>query len=314
MDGAVLRDIVCRVPPHKAGGPDQWAFSELRLLPLAAFQRLAELLDLVEALGRWPSGLTGASVSMIPKPGAVDATGLRPIGLMPVVYRLWAAARQPFVRQWLRPQEFLILGGRPGVGAELAALEANIIASEALASGEHAAAAFLDVSKAYEGVDHALLAEAALAESFPARIVHLAIAAYRGPRRVVLSGTPASSCAYPRRGIVAGCPVAVALMGLYLLRPLRGLRDLGLSLVRGFVDDLALVATGPEAEVGLRLCSGMDHLLHLIRPLGLEPNPVKHQLVASSEANVGLLREHYGVEVGTHAVDLGTDFSVGPVD
>ncbi|MCP4239887.1 MAG: hypothetical protein GY772_04935, partial [bacterium] len=157
VDGAVLRDIVCKVPPHKAGGPDQWAFSELRLLPLAAFQRLAELLDLVEALGRWPSGLTGASVSMIPKPGAMDATGLRPIGLMPVVYRLWAAARQPFVRQWLRPQEFLILGGRPGVGAELAALEANVIASEALASGEHAAAAFLDVSKAYEGVDHALL-------------------------------------------------------------------------------------------------------------------------------------------------------------
>ncbi|MCP4242474.1 MAG: hypothetical protein GY772_18115, partial [bacterium] len=149
---------------------------------------------------------------MIPKPGATDATGLRPIGLMPVVYRLWAAARQPFVRQWLRPLENLVLGGRPGVGAELASLEAGAIAAEALASGEHAAAAFLDVSKAYEGVAHALLAEAALAEGFPPRIAHLAIAAYRGPRRVVLSGAPACRCACPQRGIIAGCPVAVALM------------------------------------------------------------------------------------------------------
>ncbi|MCP4242092.1 MAG: hypothetical protein GY772_16165, partial [bacterium] len=249
---------------------------------------------------------------MIPKPGATDATELRPIGLMPVVYRLWAAARQPFVRQWLRPLEHLVLGGRPGVGAELASLEAGAIAAEALASGEHAAAAFLDVSKAYEGVDHALLAEAALAEGFPPRIAHLAIAAYRGPRRVVLSGSPASRCAFPQRGIIAGCPVAVALMGLYLLRPLRGLGDLGLSLVRGFVDDLALLATGPRDEVGLRLIAGIDLLITLIRPLGLEPNAAKHQLVASSEAACAQLADRFGTQVGTHAVDLGADFCVGP--
>ncbi|MCP4243043.1 MAG: hypothetical protein GY772_21020, partial [bacterium] len=179
-------------------------------------------------------------------------------------------------------------------------------------SGEHAAAAFLDVSKAYEGVDHALLADAALAEGFPARIAHLAIAAYRGPRRVVLSGTPASRCAFPHRGIIAGCPVAVALMGLYLLRPLRGLGDLGLSLVRGFVDDLALLATGPQDEVGLRLIAGIDLLVGLIRPLGLEPNPAKHQLVASSEAARAQLADRFGIQVGTDAVDLGADFCVGP--
>ncbi|MCP4242473.1 MAG: hypothetical protein GY772_18110, partial [bacterium] len=233
VDGAVLRNIVFKTPCRKASGPDQWAFAELRLLPALAYSHLAMFLDIVEQAGKWPAGLTGASVSMIPKPGATDATGLRPIGLMPVVYRLWAASRQDYVRRWLRPLEHLVLGGRPGVGADLAALEASVLACEALASGEHAAAAFLDVSKAYEGVDHALLAEAALAEGFPARIAHLAIAAYKGPRRVVLSGTPAATFALPHRGIIAGCPVAVALMGLYLLKPLRGLGDLGLSLVRG---------------------------------------------------------------------------------
>ncbi|MCP4239312.1 MAG: hypothetical protein GY772_02010, partial [bacterium] len=266
VDGAVLWDIVSRVPIRKASGPDQWSFAELRLLPREAFHRLAEVLGLVEEVGRWPQGLTGASVSMIPKPGATDACGLRPIGLMPVVYRLWAASRQGFVRQWLRPLDHLILGGRPGIGAEVAALEAAVIAEEALASGEHVAAAFLDIAKAYEGVDHALLAEAALAQGFPSRVAHLAIAAYRGPRRVVLSGTPASRCALPERGIIAGCPVAVALMGLYLLRPLRSLRPVGLSLVRGFVDDVSLVATGPGEEVGLRLISGIDLLLQQVCP------------------------------------------------
>ncbi|MCP4240018.1 MAG: hypothetical protein GY772_05610, partial [bacterium] len=58
----------------------------------------------------------------------------------------------------------------------------------------------------------------------------------------------------------------------------------------------------------------MDRLLQLIRPLGLEPNPTKHQLVASSEAVADTVAEHFGVEVTRHAVDLGTDFTLGRVD
>ncbi|MCP4239954.1 MAG: hypothetical protein GY772_05285, partial [bacterium] len=208
LQGSRLRDIVRKVPVRKASGPDNWAFAELRLLPVEAFDALATVLSLVESVGEWPVGLTGASVSLIPKPGAVNATDLRPIGLMPVVYRLWAVARQDPVRAWLRPQEHFILGGRPGVGADIASLEASIVATEALASGDQVAAAFCDISKAYEGIDHALLAAAALAHGFPPLVAHLAISAYRGPRRVVLSGTPAAKCTLPKRGVIAGCPVA----------------------------------------------------------------------------------------------------------
>ncbi|MCP4243294.1 MAG: hypothetical protein GY772_22280, partial [bacterium] len=89
---------------------------------------------------------------------------------------------------------------------------------------------------------------------------------------------------------------------------------MGLSLVRGFVDDVSLVATGPGEEVGLRLISGIDLLLQQVCPLGLAPNAAKHQLVASSEAARNQLAERFGVSAGTHAVDLGADFSVGPVD
>ncbi|MCP4241488.1 MAG: hypothetical protein GY772_13085, partial [bacterium] len=146
LSGEALRGIVRRVPVKKASGPDQWAFRELRLLPTQAFDLLALFLALVERSGTWPNGLTGALVSLIPKPGATDATGLRPIGLMPVVYRVWAVARQDHVRRWLRPLEHLILGGRQGVGADLAALEAAVLAGEASASGDQVAAAFLDIS------------------------------------------------------------------------------------------------------------------------------------------------------------------------
>ncbi|MCP4244600.1 MAG: hypothetical protein GY772_29005, partial [bacterium] len=296
---------------HKAAGPDFWQYGELRLLPLQAFERLASLLEVVEEVGVWPQGLTGALVTLVPKPGATVATELRPIGLMATVYRLWAVARQEHVRAWLRPLEAFVAGGRPGVSSESAALEAAICADEALASGDEAAAAFLDIAKAYEGVDHALLASAAVQHGFPARLVWLAIAAYRGPRRVLLFGTPASRHAEPRRGIIAGCPIAVALMSLYLLQPLRRLSPLGLTLTRGYVDDITLLATGAFAKVKPRLVQGVVQVTGDLRALGLTPSTSKLQVVASTAALRSVLAAELGVEVTAHARDLGVDFTLG---
>ncbi|MCP4243286.1 MAG: hypothetical protein GY772_22240, partial [bacterium] len=181
----------------------------------------------------------------------------------------------------------------------------------ALASGDAAAAAFLDISKAYVGVDHAELASAAIQHRFPARLVWLAIAAYRGPRRVLLFGTPASRYAQPRRGIIAGCPIAVALMSLYLLQPLRKLSPQGLSLTRGYVDDITLLVTGTFAKVKLRLVQGVVQVTGDLRALGLTPSTTKYQVVASTAALRSVLAVDLGVAVTAHARDLGVDFTLG---
>ncbi|MCP4242022.1 MAG: hypothetical protein GY772_15810, partial [bacterium] len=160
----------------------------------------------------------------VPKPGATDATGLRPIGLMASVYRLWAAARVPVIRGWLRSVDAAVVGGRPGVGADVAALETAVLACTAVADGDAVAAAFLDITKAYEGVDLRLLARAAVQQGYPAAVAHLAIQAYLGPRRVRLGGAVAPDPVLASRGITAGCACAVSLMGLYLLPVLQAAR------------------------------------------------------------------------------------------
>ena len=102
----------------KAAGPDAWGFGELKRPPVAAFGDLARALHAFEIRGRWPAGLTGAVVVQVPKDGATDATGLRPIGLLASVYRLWAAARMGEIRGWQASASADTLGGRVGASAE----------------------------------------------------------------------------------------------------------------------------------------------------------------------------------------------------
>ncbi len=67
---------------------------------------------------------------------------------MASVYRLWVAARVGDIRGWLRTVNAAVVGGRPGVGADVAALETAILACAAVADGDAVAAAFLDIAKA----------------------------------------------------------------------------------------------------------------------------------------------------------------------
>lgn len=47
-----------------------------------------------ETAGKWPEALRNVIFSMIPKPKAETEAGLRPIGLLPCVYRAWMAIRK----------------------------------------------------------------------------------------------------------------------------------------------------------------------------------------------------------------------------
>ncbi len=265
------------VSANKASGPDCWAFAELRLLPLDAFRVLADLFALFERLGQWPEGLRGAIVVQVPKPGATDATGLRPIGLMASVYRLWAAARVPTIRGWLRTVDAAVMGGRPGVGADVAALETAVLACTAVADGDAVAAAFLDITKAYEGVDLRLLARAAVQQGYPAVVAHMAISAYLGPRRVRLGGAVAPEPVLASRGITAGCACAVSLMGLYLLPVLQAARGPCIQAVRGYVDDISFLSVGGAPQAAAALGEAIDRATVALRAKGLDWTGSKFQ-------------------------------------
>ena len=105
---------VARAKKSTAGGLDGWAWNELKALPLPWFSGLAILLELVETCGTWPQGLLDAYIAMIPKAdGDSTPLGQRPLSVLPVVYRLWAALRLGHLREWVEgwlPKSVFSLG------------------------------------------------------------------------------------------------------------------------------------------------------------------------------------------------------------
>ena len=70
------------------------AWNEIKALPLPWFSGLAILLELIETIGVWPQGLWDAYIAMILKvDGDSTPLGQRPLSVLLVVYRLWAAFR-----------------------------------------------------------------------------------------------------------------------------------------------------------------------------------------------------------------------------
>ena len=55
-------------------------------------------------------------MTLSPKPGAEHEGQLRPIGLLPMIYRLWMAVRKPVTKEW----KAKIHGGRNASAVELA--------------------------------------------------------------------------------------------------------------------------------------------------------------------------------------------------
>eukprot|EP00973_Karenia_brevis_P066834 9290565-Karenia_brevis.AAC.1 len=85
---------------HSSRGADGWAVVELKRLPVALLDLLAEMLNIVEANGRWPRQLTTAMITLITKGEGSRPDKLRPISVMSAVYRLWAARRLEDLLKW----------------------------------------------------------------------------------------------------------------------------------------------------------------------------------------------------------------------
>ena len=102
-------------PPSRATSSGMWSSTspgpkpsartllspdDLKALPKEAFDDLADVLTQVEAEGKWPEGLSGAFVALLPKKDDHGPLAQRPISLLPMVYKLWAAARGAILKEW----------------------------------------------------------------------------------------------------------------------------------------------------------------------------------------------------------------------
>ena len=134
-----------------AGSLDGWGWRELKVLPVSWYDELARILAKVEDLGVWPSGLLGAYIAMI---------GQRPLGVLPIVYRVWASARMSqldgWFKSWVPDSVFSAGGDRGSVEAwYTSALDIEEVLSGATDSHVHLFVA--DVIKSFDTVDRRIL-------------------------------------------------------------------------------------------------------------------------------------------------------------
>ena len=310
LTGGRVRAAVREIGGRKAAGPDAWAFADLKRLPDAATNELAELLNRVEQEGAWPRQLRGATVVMLPKGEGGQPLGQRPIGLLASTYRIWARIRVADLKQRLeaerREEE---TGGKPGVGAEETALWAALDTEAAGGRGDRAATAFIDVSKCYETVDLRAAHAAAVREGWPETISYLVFQQYGAGRRIRVAGAIGKEV-HATRGIIAGCGFAVYALGAYMRPILRaaGAWEPGVK-IRTYVDDIRIDAVHERDAAGM-VGRARDEVVRGLARLGLKAHPDKTHTIGHDRATVGALGRHRGTMYGakkTQGKDLGVD-------
>eukprot|EP00972_Heterocapsa_arctica_P078716 11607504-Heterocapsa_arctica.AAC.1 len=93
-----VRRVVNHLADGKAKGIDGWSLAELRVLSRTHIKGLTDILNKVETYQRWPHGLHPI-IALIAKEGAGNEGQLRPIAILPYVYRVWMAVRKSKVKQ-----------------------------------------------------------------------------------------------------------------------------------------------------------------------------------------------------------------------
>ena len=129
---------------------DAWSPDDLKALPREAYDDLAEVLAQVEAEGNGQLASRALLWPYCPKNNH-GPLAQRPISLLPMVYKLWAAARGAILKEcFIRERHASAWGQGKGKGADTAAWMAAAQAELAAAGSYDAFAAYIDCEKCYD--------------------------------------------------------------------------------------------------------------------------------------------------------------------
>lgn len=153
------QEPAARIPAAKDPGADGWIFRHISGWPPLLLEAPSRFYELVESARRWPACWPAHLVALLPKGCTPDPTDRRPIVLLPVAYRLWAALRAQEMRDWLRSAGILREGPEAAADTLAGLLDLEITtAHEARYPGAGLA---LDFPKCYDRLPLALLCEVA---------------------------------------------------------------------------------------------------------------------------------------------------------
>lgn len=308
--GGLVRALLRRMPRRKKPGLDAWTVAELRLLPDELLEWVAELFEAVEARGAWPQHLREPEGLLLPKPGGGgDALDRRPIWLLPILYRVWAAGRAQLLARW----RLSWAGAEVGYGAEELAWELALELEAAEALEEGIAGTALDWRKAYDHVGLASAQALLTRAGVPAWLLQPAFSAYSARRRLRV-GRALGGPWQPTSGLLPGCALAVFFLSVLTLPWLRRTGAIDDRLRRRiYVDDLTVWMRGPAAEAGEAVAAAMAETLAFEQAMDWRLNRGKSAQFANRRDLRRWLRlQHPEVGATTGIRDLGVVATAGP--
>jgi len=274
-----LRTASLSFPAGTGLGADHIAPRALARLSDEALRGLCAILMAAELLGKWPKVAMLVLIMLLPKPDG----GRRPIGLFPVIVRIWARARAQVARQWETDNARAGLFGGPSMGAQKAAWQAAFRAEAAALTRSNYAQALLDLVKAFEKVPHDVLFRLARERGFNLWLVRLSVASYRLARSIGIDGSY-SRLVMATRGITAGSVFATSELRIIMLDAMdfttRIWPTVSLSV---YVDDCTLECEGPGARPAAAIAGASDTLIGFLENvLRLEVSVLKSVASGSS--------------------------------
>ena len=306
----MVRALLRKMPRRKKPGLDAWTVAELRLLPDALLGWIAELFEAVEARGAWPQHLREPEGLLLPKPdGGGEALDRRPIWLLPILYRLWAAGRAQLFARW----RLAWAGDDVRAGAEELAWELALELEAAEALEEAIAGQALDWRKAYDHVCLATLPHLLDRAGVPSWLVQPALSAYTARRRLRV-GQALGEPWEPTSGILPGCALAVFFLSVLTLPWLRRTGGIDDRLRRRiYVDDFTVWMRGDPVEVGEAVSAALELTLQFEHAMDWRLNRGKSAQFANTRAlRQGLRQCQPEVPARTCVRDLGVVAVAGP--
>ena len=286
-------------------------------LPDVQLLAICQFLMACEAAGLWPEALRHALLHLIPK----REGGKRPIGLVNGLCRLWELARRPLVREWRATQKRRYDYGLRGRSSTEAVWVQALHDEAAEFTGEAAATALLDLTKAFESVPLAMVWARGCQLGFPLAVLRLSLEMCAFARHLVLEGVLGEGID-TLSAILAGLSFATDLLFIIMTEPCDRLErkwpDLNLSLV---VDDLAVQAVGPEQVVAETITAAVDKVVDELTAIGCMVSlgdtwapGGKTIVVGTSQQVMGRLKVSFkarGIKTGSAARHLGVDYAPG---
>ena len=258
---------------------DGFAVAELRSFGMDECSQLPQLFNLILKTGRWPVQLRHAYVALLAKTSFPEtAKDARPITVLPGLYRLFGKIMTQKIFQAMLPhlpQD--LFGSVPGRSTMDAAWEIQCMFEEALHNGDNVSGASLDLSKAYNTIDRAVLRMLAQRCGWPTELID-AYCAYLQmlERSFSLHGGlhhPTLSTA----GVPEGCPVPAMILITWLVTANVAPEGRLVS----YVDNWSLLL----ADSWPKLLGMLDTVFRANQSLALLLNPDKTRVFATARAD-----------------------------